>query len=171
MGGVSLREYARHRGCQLKAVQDAIAAGRLSASLTPDKRIADVDAADAEWLATTHAEKRPLSGPAGLEPSASLGEARARLDAAKADLAELDLAERRGQVIPAADVQARMVAVFSACKTKLLAIPSRARQQDPGLSHSQIALLDSLIREALEDLADGDVDDGDAADVTEEPAP
>lgn len=166
---LSLRAYARHRqaaglvGGTLHAVQEAVAAGRVKT--TKDCKIADARVADVEWEASTYADRVPLSGPAatkrgrqrkaaeGDDETPSLGEARARLDAAKASLAELDLAERRGELLQAQDVEARIVAVFSQCKTKLLGVPSRARQQDPGLTVAQLALLEALIREALEDLA------------------
>lgn len=155
--GISQRAYAKHRGCHHQAVREAIQAGRLSRSLTPDGRIADIAAADAEWEANTYADRRPLSGPAGRldeDEAPSLGEARARLDAAKAELAEIELAEKKAELTPAADVEARLVNLFANCRTKLLGVPSRARQQDPALTNEQIALLESLMREALEDLSD-----------------
>ena len=148
MKPLSLSAYARHRGCRLNAVQEAIAAGRLRKSLTRDGKIRDAEAADAEWEATTHSEMRPGRGG---EPD--LAEVRLRHEQAKASLAELELAKMRGEVVLAADVESRLVDVFAACKTKLLAVPARARQQDPGLSASQLGLFEELIREALSDLA------------------
>lgn len=66
---LGLRAYARHRqeaglaGGTLRAVQVAIATGRLSRSLTPDKkRIASAVAADAEWERTTNSNRVPLTG-------------------------------------------------------------------------------------------------------------
>lgn len=160
---LSLRAYARHRkenalsGGTLKAIQDAVATGRVI--LDANGKIPDAAEADARWRATTHAEKRPLTGPAGSADVEDLADARARLDAARASLAELDLAERRAELVPARDVEAKLVGVFASCKTKLLGIPSRARQQDPSLSVDQIALLESLTGEALEDLALEGADD------------
>ena len=54
-----------------------------------------------------------------------------------------------------AELEARLVTLFASCKTKLLGIPSRARQADPTLSSVQVAIVESLVREALEDLAEG----------------
>ncbi len=159
----SLRAYARHRdaaglaGGTLNAVQVAIKSGRLSKSLTPDrKKIASVEAADAEWSATTHVDRIPLSGPtaSGTQPP-DLAESRARREAAEATLVEIELAEKRSELLPAKDVESRLVNVFAGCKTKLLGVPSRARQRDPSLTGPQVALFDTLIREALEDLAGG----------------
>jgi phage terminase Nu1 subunit (DNA packaging protein) len=48
----------------------------------------------------------------------------------------------------------RLVSVFTACKTRLLAIPSRARQALPHLVAADLGVLEALIREALEDLVE-----------------
>ncbi len=77
-----------------------------------------------------------------------------RLKAAQADLAELKFAEAAGELVPAADVERRLVDVFSACKSRLLAIPSRAKQALPHLTTADVLELDKLIREALEELAE-----------------
>lgn len=160
--------YARHRkeaglpGRDPKAVRVAIESGRLPREcLTPDrKRILDAAAADAAWAATTRADYVPLTGPTAPNGatvvSMDYAEARRRREAAEAEKAEIELAELKQTLIPAADVEARLVGVFSRCKTKLLGVPSRARQQDPGLTTAQIALVDALIREGLEDLAGGE---------------
>jgi hypothetical protein len=161
---ISLRAYAARRraaglaGGTLRAVQQAIAAGRLSRSVARDAKgdpkIADADLADREWAGTTHEDRIPLTGPTspGLPPP-ELMESRARREAAQAALAEIELAEKRLELVLARDVESRLVNVFSHCKTKLLGVPSRARQQDPGLTGAQIKLIEQLIREALEDLA------------------
>lgn len=148
MKGLSLSAYARHRGCRLSSVQEAVRSGRLRKSLTKDGKIRDAEAADAEWEATTHAEMRP-----GRAAEPDLAEVRLRHELARACAAELELAKMRGEVVLAADVESRLVDVFAACKTKLLAVPARARQQDPGLTSSQLGLFEELIREALSDLA------------------
>jgi phage terminase Nu1 subunit (DNA packaging protein) len=160
---LSLRAYARHRGeaglagATHHAVQVAIDSGRLSKSLTPDrKQIADADAADAEWEATTHVDRIPLSGPtAAGTPPPDLAESRARREAAEAALAEIELAEKRGELVLAKDVESKLVNVFAHCKTKLLAVPSRVRQRDPALTGPQVELIEAAIREALDDLAGG----------------
>ena len=46
----SMRAYARHRGCTLRAVQKAVASGRVS--LMPDGSV-DFATADAAWLANS----------------------------------------------------------------------------------------------------------------------
>lgn len=119
--------------------------------------IADPTRAEAAWKAATYPDRRPLTGRGGSLSGAPdmipLAEARARLDAAKAALAELDLAERQGEIVKVAEIDARLVGLFRRCMTRILGVPARARQQDPGLTPAQLALFDSLLREALEELA------------------
>lgn len=77
-----------------------------------------------------------------------------RLKSAQADLAELKRDAERALLVPAKDVERRLVAVFSACKTRLLAIPSRVMQSCPHLVATDRLAIENLIREALEDLAE-----------------
>jgi hypothetical protein len=70
MALMGYREYARHRGCTLNAVQTAIKTGRILA--TEDKKIDAVDA-DARWAATTDpALQRKEPPPAPPAPVLSL---------------------------------------------------------------------------------------------------
>ena len=168
---ISPREYAKHRGCALSTVQEAVKTGRLAKSAKRVKGAWRIDPAlaDKEWAASTHADRAPLTGPTAPRAAPplddgegegdlnSLAEARARHEMAKAELAEIELAERRGDLVKARDVESRLAGVFANCKRKLLGVPPRARQQDPTLSEAQLGLVDSLIREALEDLATGGV--------------
>jgi phage terminase Nu1 subunit (DNA packaging protein) len=164
---LSLRAYSRHReaaglaGGTLRAIQVAIKSGRLSKSITKNKQIVSAEAADAEWLSSTHVDRIPLTGPtaAGTTPP-DLAESRARREAAEAALAEIELAEKRRELVPAKDVESKLVNVFAQCKTKLLGVAARARQRDPGLTGPQIELYEELIREALDDLAFASESDG-----------
>lgn len=156
---ISLRAYARHRkaeglaGGTLRAVQVAIKSGRLSRCVVAGK-IASAAAADVEWDSTTHVDRIPITGPtAAGTPPPELAESRARREAAEAALKEIELAEKRGELVPAKDVESKLVNVFAHCKTKLLAVAARARQRDPALSGQQLELFENLIREALDDLA------------------
>lgn len=157
---LSLRAYARHRkakgfaGGTLFGVQTAIDSGRLSKSLTPDGQIASAAAADAEWERTTKSEHIPRTGPTSAgTPTPELGESRARREAAEAEKAEIELAEMKRGLVPSKDVESKLVNAFAHCKTKLLGVPARARQRDPGLTGPQLELIEELLREALEDLA------------------
>jgi hypothetical protein len=164
---LSLRAYARHRkaagltGGTHRAVQVAIAEGRLLRSLTADRRqIRSAALADAEWAATTNEDRIPITGPtsdAGRETAkaSDLQKHRARREAALADLAELEVAEKRNDLVSVAEARAVMVDKFTVVKTLLLAVPSKLRQRDTSFTHPQLALADELIRETLTELADG----------------
>lgn len=162
---LSQRAYAAHRkanglaGGTPSAVRAAIAAGRLARSVGKDGQILDAARADAEWAATTHADRVPLTSPtangAATHAPSPLQEHRARREAAEAAIAEIELAEKRRELVPAKDVESTLVNVFAHCKTKLLGIPARACQRDPSLSASQVKMIEELIFQALEDLASG----------------
>jgi hypothetical protein len=72
---------------------------------------------------------------------------------ANAALAAIELAERRKQVCLVSDVKLKMIGAFTACRSKLAALPSRARSRDQSLTLAQVTLLESLVREALDELA------------------
>ena len=169
---MGIKAYARHRdrlglpGGTPAAVRNAIKTGRLKTALTADrKRVRTAGAADAEWAATTKAEMVPQTGPtapATAEPPSTepppvneLAAARVRKEAASAELAEIELAEKRRELIPARDIENRLADVFLRCRTRLLGIPSRLREQDPTLSAVQLQLVEALIHDALRDLAAG----------------
>jgi phage terminase Nu1 subunit (DNA packaging protein) len=162
--GLSLRAYARHRkerglpGTTLYAVQAARDSGRLGGALDRSGRIISAEAADAAWLASTNADMVPTSGltaPAAAHAAAPspLAEARARQATAGATLAELELAEKRGQLVRIDDVEARWADIVTIARTKLMGLPARARLRDRTLTAKQVAMLDALVREALEELA------------------
>jgi phage terminase Nu1 subunit (DNA packaging protein) len=152
---LTIAGYAKRRGCAHRAVEVAIQSGRLSRSITKDGRKTLIDAAlaDAEWAANTDESLNPAKTPA------TFAESRARHEAAKAGLAEVKLRERLGELVQAADVKANLEDVFARCRTKLLGISSRLQQQLPHLSASDLGVVDSLLREALEDLAENGADE------------
>jgi hypothetical protein len=82
-----------------------------------------------------------------------LNNARAWKEHYQAELARLDVEKRLGTLIDAAEAETRWSALIASCKTKLLAIPSKARSRLPKLDNSDVALLEKLVREALEELA------------------
>lgn len=78
---------------------------------------------------------------------------RDRLDAARADLAELDLAVRRGELVRRQDVIDLWAARIAACKTRLRAIPKRLAVLVPGFTRAMAVAALKLIDEALHELA------------------
>jgi hypothetical protein len=166
------------------AVGNAVRSGRLVRSVNAEGKITDPELADREWSANTDYTEAPAAvavqagarydaprvapplevvavvGPdtGAPPPSASDGMTMAEAQRVervwKAKQAELDYREAAGDLVPAADVDIRLRNAFHACKTKLLGIPNRLKTA-LGLDDSQSLEVERLVREALEELADG----------------
>lgn len=80
-------------------------------------------------------------------------ESRARTEHLKAELLELDRQQKEGLLVKAADVEHEWVEVITRARTKLMGIPTKAKQRIPDLDTDAIGVLDDIVREALEDLA------------------
>lgn len=99
--------------------------------------------------------ERSLAAPEPGDIVPDYNESRARTEYLKAELLELERKEKEGLLVRAADVQAKWVEVLTISRTKVLGVPSKAKQRIPDLTQDQIAILEDIIREALEELADG----------------
>lgn len=77
----------------------------------------------------------------------------------QANLLELERRLKEDQLVERKRVEATWAAMISSAKTKLMAVPSRAKQRIPHLSLEEIDLLSGLVREALEDLAGTEVEE------------
>lgn len=172
----TLAAYAKHRGVSAMAVSRAVKAGRLVESVVRDEhnvpKIKDVALADREWMANSNYTDAPHhlaqippelrsafpelvpAAQASVDGADSMMEAQRRAAWAKAQLAELKLKEATGEVVPADRFVRKLNDVFLAVRTKLLALPSRARIALPELSPTQLGTLETLVREALEELAE-----------------
>ena len=84
---------------------------------------------------------------------------RARFIRARADLAEMEAAQKRGSVIDAGDVEAAWIAVLALLRTRLLSLPDRLAPQvfEQTTVPDTRSLIRAAIREVLEDLAEPDV--------------
>lgn len=71
----------------------------------------------------------------------------------QANLLELERREKEGQLVERASVEVTLTSLAGEVRTKLVAVPSRARQRIPHLTTEEIAILTDLIDEALESLA------------------
>lgn len=80
---------------------------------------------------------------------------RTRLVKAKADLAELDALQRRGELVPAAETALAWAAVTARLRTRLTALPDKLAPlvHDAPTPAAVRALLRAAIHEALADLA------------------
>lgn len=122
---LTVSAYARHRGCDEKAVRKAIAERRISFQPGANgRKMIDPDVADIQWARNTRARVGAgdgghvsdvgdlLSAP-GAEPAAPAAPAqasdgytaaRARTEQANAGIAELQLAKLRGEVRDVTDI-------------------------------------------------------------------
>lgn len=89
-----------------------------------------------------------------------LRDAQTRRERMKAELAELDLEERRKNLLPADEVEASFISLASGIRTRLLAVPSKAAPLAYAAEsiHEAQEVIGSHIQEALEDLANAEVE-------------
>ena len=159
---MSLRAFARKLGVNHTAVVKAVREGRLVRSVTRkpsgQPMITDVELALKEWAGqVAPAEPSdPLTAPpppsAPAEPKTLTA---ARLQKAIEQVRALRLAndEKAGKLAPVEDMERRFTTRVVAARTRLLGVPSRAKQRLPHLTTADLAVLDELIREALDELS------------------
>lgn len=177
---LSLRAYAKHRGCSAQSVSKAIATGRLAQCVVlvnGEPKVGDVAKADAEWAANTdHAKAPGYVKERGLEAQGAkpqgagaqgppaqrtrraavtpLSTAVAREKNARADLAELEYRTKAGALVSAAAVEAAWGDMVAEMRTGVLAIPSKFKGLYPDLGREQLAALTELLCQALDSIAD-----------------
>ncbi|CUH39325.1 hypothetical protein JSE7799_02049 [Jannaschia seosinensis] len=85
---------------------------------------------------------------------------RARFIRARADLAEMEAAEKRRTLIAAEQIEAAWIAVLALLRTRLLALPDRLAPQafDQSTVGDIRNLIRAAIREVLDDLAQPDIE-------------
>lgn len=150
--------------------------GRLAAAVVQRTATGHVQAIDPivgllEWRKNTDVTKAPpahqaraaermarIGGLTGVPPAAEVPSADVMEGAAAGKHWDAKLKEAKyrslvRELVPARAVEAQLRDVFTQCKVRLLAIPSRAKQELPHLSVDDVAKIDALIREACEDLA------------------
>lgn len=125
---------AGHLFCSIRQVKDYIAAGVI-------ERGATLDEARAGVLAHLRSRKGGVT------------DERSRLDAANADLKELELALLRGELLRRADVRETWATQITAAKARLRAIPKRLAVSVPGFSRTMATVALKLIDEVLHELA------------------
>ena len=72
-------------------------------------------------------------------------------------LAKLARQEKEGQLLRREDVELAWGSAVNITRTRLLGVPSTAKQRIPHLEVEEVELLTTLIREALDELAAGEV--------------
>ena len=97
-------------------------------------------------------------GPERERSQANFNEEKARLTRAQADRAELDLAEKSGEVIDAAEAVLAWEQMLTNCKNKVLSIPSKAAPMFSAETDTAVIQddLENYLRDALQELSDGE---------------
>lgn len=81
-------------------------------------------------------------------------EADRRKALAQAELAELDLAKERGDLVPVRDLEDRVGRFVTSVRAQLLAVVGDVRQELPGLTREQLTKVDAIVRRRLDITAD-----------------
>jgi phage terminase Nu1 subunit (DNA packaging protein) len=81
---------------------------------------------------------------------ANFEDARARTELAKAEMAELDLAERRGELMTVADGEKVMIAAFSRVRAQVLAMPGKYAPRIVGIP--TVARANEILRAVADEL-------------------
>ena len=85
------------------------------------------------------------------------GKSRARSEYERANLLELDRKTKEGHLLRREDVEQAWGGAVNITRTRLLGVASTARQRIPHLETEEVELITTLIREALEELAAGEL--------------
>ena len=172
MMGVSLRAYARMRGCSLTAVQKAIASKRIT---TLQDGTIEPERANQEWAKNTFAGQTihqpsaaspdripPVheSVPGSGDPVAAYLRARAVRESFAARTAQLEYEERAGKLIQAVRASEYAAGFSSIVKDGLMAMPDRlapmlAAVDDERAIHRMLAAeVSAVLRKVSKAIAD-----------------
>jgi len=101
----------------------------------------------------------PPPPPTAPEPEElpAYNDSRARSEFEKANLLELQRKTQEGLLLRREDVELAWGGAVNITRTRLLGVPSTAKQRIPHLEIEEVELLTTLIREALDELAAGEV--------------
>lgn len=173
---ITKAEAGRVLGVTRQAVYKAVKEGRLPVVRTRDgQELIESETLREHWSANTMQKvgvgpkpplgesafpperpkrDRPLTDPEPGDIVPDYNESRARTEYLKAELLELERKEKEGLLVRSADVQAKWVEIVTISRTKVMGIPSKAKQRIPDLSQDQVVVLEDIVREALEELAE-----------------
>jgi hypothetical protein len=163
--GADLIRTKTGRSCTRQNLEKLCKQGRLprsTVSIAPVRVLGDLLVAEYTSSVDQRQTVRERPGIAEAPPPPRRGDeipdyndSRARSEFEKANLLELERKTKEALLIPRDQVEKAAANVAAIVRTKLLAVPTRARQRIPHLTLEEVAILDELQREALEELADG----------------
>jgi len=100
---------------------------------------------------------RSLQAAEDSKPKRSLADVRLARETFETKMTELKLKKMTGELVPVDEVESTWATIVIAIRTKLLAVPTKAKLRVPDMPPRYVELIEALIREALEDL--GGVDE------------
>lgn len=83
---------------------------------------------------------------------------RMRREAYETDLARIKVEKEMSLLVSAKEVEDEWVKISTLLKTKVLGLPSKARQKMPELTDYQYSILETIAREALEEISENNTD-------------
>lgn len=167
---LTVSEYARHRGCDEKAVRKQIALGRITVVGEGRERRIDPDVADIQWAKNTRARadsaRKAPGGTADASPAATAAPAaapapqtpdyndhRTRREKAEADMAELEAQQLAGKLVRREPVERAVMELLRVLRDACMASHQGTALKVLGLTDlREIRLaLDDGYREAFAD--------------------
>lgn len=129
------------------------------AKVSPHQAEAQQPRAKREPTTRAPQSKRPPAPAKDLEPAElpDYNVSRARSEYEKANLLELDRKTKESHLLRREDVEQAWGQAVNITRTRLLGVASTARQRIPHLEIEEVELITTLIREALEELAAGEL--------------
>lgn len=113
-------------------------------------------------LATSNAPQpeQPAPPPASSDSTPGRGapsyaQSRAVREAYQARLAKLDFEQKSGKLVDADEVKVAWFKHIKAAQTRIMGLPSACKTRVPDLPLAVVATIEAIVREALEDLANG----------------
>ncbi len=148
---MSLREYARHRGVSLKAVQKAIQDGRIDVVPTAKGNKINPEIADKQWA------ERTTPKPVGSDTTGpSYYKSKAEKEFYAAKIAELDYRQRMGELLEIRSVKKQLEQICTICRNQLLNLPDQLAPDLASMDdvHSISILLYKRINGSLAELSE-----------------
>ena len=156
---ITFSDLAQLKGVTRSAVSQRRQTGILDAAIVKvgareklNKELA-LELWDKNSVSFTPEIKESIKNVGSSEELPSFNESRAKREAMMARLAEIEVEEKEKVLVPSEDVKKSWVQLVTIAKTKVLGIPTKAKQRIPDLDKGAMALLDEIVRETLEDLA------------------
>jgi hypothetical protein len=159
------------------SVQYAITSGKIQKGVVEKegKIFIDVDIANQEWdprFETTRSSVIPPGQPTaipggdlvpgpGVEQVVAQSVSKAKREGYEAEMARLKLETLQGKLVEVEEVEQRWISIASLTRTKVMGVPSKVKQRIPELTDEQYEVLDMVCREALEELANENIEEPD----------